>query len=582
MNAPEPVHRAWDRARLAAALLAVDPGLQGAVLQARAGPAREAWLEILRGLMNEDTTWKRVSYQISDETLYGGIDLAATLKTGRAVHRPGLLDALKGGVGVLAMAERAGPGLAARLSAALDGPGAPMLIALDEAADPDEAVPGGLSERLAFHIDLSEVSLADLEGDQGIGVDIDPESIAMAKVRLPHILSGEAERALVETAVALGIDSLRPPLLALRAARAAAALYELDEVTEAQAGLAARLVLAPRATRLPQPEQAEDAQAPDDQPDSAESDAQPEPQDERSGDDEMRAPDDMTELTLEAARTAIPEGLLAKIEAGAAGAESGGAGKAGAARKEGLRGRPAGARRGDLAGRRLDVMATLRAAAPWGKARRTGLSRFKPGPPLEVRQEDFRIKRFKPKAETVTIFVVDASGSLALNRLAEAKGAVETMLADSYVRRDQVALIAFRGTGSETLLPPTRSLTRAKRSLAALPGGGGTPLATAIDSAEALAHAAARQGRSVTLVFLTDGAANITREGAGSRETAQAEAREAAKRLRAAGHAAILVDVSKRGADTAKSLAEAMAARYVRLPAAQSGALAEIAREAAA
>ena len=193
------------------------------------------------------------------------------------------------------------------------------------------------------------------------------------------------------------------------------------------------------------------------------------------------------------------------------------------------------------------------------------------------------MKRFKQKAETVTLFVVDASGSLALNRLAEAKGAVELMLAESYVRRDQVALIAFKGSGAETLLPPTRSLTRAKKSLAALPGGGGTPLAAAIEAAEALAHAAARQGRSVTLVFLTDGAANMTRDGAPGREAAQAEAREAAKRLRLAGHKVLLVDVSKRGADEARAMAAEMAARYVRLPrAGGAAALADLAREAAA
>ncbi|MGJ3230813.1 MAG: magnesium chelatase subunit D [Oceanicaulis sp.] len=570
----------WGRARLAAGLLAVDPGLGGAVVAARAGPARDAWLDLLRALMGEDTPWRRIPANINDEALLGGIDLAATLKTGKPVMRDGLLAQIRGGTGVMAMAERAEAGLAARLAAALDGPEPPMIVALDEAADPDEGAPGALTERLAFHLDLSAVSLADLENEDGLDVDVDAESVAMAKVRLTHVLNGEAERALTETALALGIDTLRAPILALRAARAAAALYGLDEISEAEAAIAARLVLAPRATRIPQPEEAE---APEDRSNEDGENATPEAEDDaRGGGEELRAPDDMTELTLEAARAAIPEGLLVKLKAGP-GASKGGAGKAGAARKEGLRGRPAGSRRGTPGdGRRLDLMATLRAAAPWGRARRKGLARFKPGPSLEVRQEDMRIKRFKPKAETVTIFVVDASGSLALNRLAEAKGAVEAMLAESYVRRDQVALIAFRGTGSETLLPPTRSLTRAKRSLAALPGGGGTPVAAAIESAEALAHAAARQGRSVTLVFLTDGAANITRDGIGSREKAQAEAREAAARLRAAGHAAILVDVSKRGADTARSLAEAMAARYVRLPAADSGALADIARKAAA
>lgn len=575
----------WGEARLAAALLAVDPGLGGAVLKARAGPARDAWLETLRDLVNEATPWRRIPAGVGDEALLGGVDLAATLKAGHAVHRAGLLDEIKNGVGVLAMAERAETGLAARLALALDSAPAPMIIALDESADPDEGAPGALIERLAFHLDLSDVSLSDLNT---AAPGHDREAIAMARVRLPHVENAGAARALTQTAAALGINSLRPPLLALRAARAAAALDGLDEIGEEQAALAARLVLGPRALHLPHEDQS------DDPPQDSEPDAPPrddeaqndnnEPDDQNDDlPDDAQTPDELTEITTEAAKAAIPAGLLARLEAGVSNSRASSAGQSGATRKSGQRGRPAGTRRGDPGeGRKLDVLATLRAAAPWGRVRRRGWDRLKSGPALEVRREDFRIKHFKQKAETLTIFVVDASGSLALNRLAEAKGAVELMLAESYVRRDQVALIAFRGSTAETLLPPTRSLTRAKKCLSALPGGGGTPLATAIEAAEALAHGAARQGRTVTLVFLTDGAANVTRAGTGGRDVAQAEAHDAARRLRAAGHATIIVDVSKRGADTAKSVAQNMAARYVRLPAGNPGALADLARKSAA
>ena len=574
---------AWGQARLAAAVLAVDPGLGGAVLTARAGPARDAWLSLYRGLLGEDVAWRRIPAGVNDEALLGGIDLAATLKTGRAVRRGGLLDEIRGGVGLLAMAERAEAGLAGRLAAALDGPQPPVIVALDEASEPDEAAPGALAERLALHVDLNSVSLSDLrEAETGI----DLEGAAMARVHLPFVLNGDVERALTETALALGIDSLRPPLQALRAARASAALANRDEVTDEDVRIAARLVLAPRARRIPM-EEAEpepEPETPETEDGREETGTDGETAEDGMDEDDAPAPSDLTEITTEAAQAAIPAGLLARLQAAGGPSRSRGAGKAGATQKDGQRGRPAGVRRGDPGeGKRLDVMATLRAAAPWGRARRKGLQRFKPGPALEVRREDFRVKRFKQKAETVTIFVVDASGSLALNRLAEAKGAVELMLAESYVRRDQVALIAFKGEGAETLLPPTRSLTRAKRSLAALPGGGGTPLAAAIEAAEHLADGAARQGRSVTLVFLTDGAANITRDGTPGRESAQAEARQAARRLRLAGHGAIVVDVSKRGAEDAEALAAEMVARYVRLPRTGGAeALADIAREAAA
>ena len=126
-----------------------------------------------------------------------------------------------------------------------------------------------------------------------------------------------------------------------------------------------------------------------------------------------------------------------------------------------------------IPGGRLDLIETLRAAAPWQPLRRAEALRCggPVGAQVLVRAQDFRLRRYQQRQQTTTVFTVDASGSLALHRLAEAKGAVELLLADCYVRRDQVALIAFRCTGAQLLLPPTRSLVRAKRCLAELPGG---------------------------------------------------------------------------------------------------------------
>jgi magnesium chelatase subunit D len=153
-----------------------------------------------------------------------------------------------------------------------------------------------------------------------------------------------------------------------------------------------------------------------------------------------------------------------------------------------------------------------------------------------------------------------------MQRLAEVKGAVELMLADCYIRRDEVALIAFRGTKAELLLPPTRSLTRAKRSLAALPGGGGTPLSIAIDAAATLALAIRGKGQSPTIVLMTDGRANVRRDGQGDRAGAEAEAHDAARQLGATGIPVVLVDTSPRPQATAQKLASEMQARYVALP----------------
>jgi magnesium chelatase subunit D len=183
-----------------------------------------------------------------------------------------------------------------------------------------------------------------------------------------------------------------------------------------------------------------------------------------------------------------------------------------------------------------------------------------------VRRDDFHITRYRERRETTTLFAVDASGSAALHRLAEAKGAVELLLADCYVRRDRVALLAFRGPGCELLLPPTRSLARAKRSLAGLPGGGGTPLASAIDAAAALADSVRRRGETPVIVFLTDGRANIGRDGKGGRERAHADALAAASALRVMGLTAVLLDTSPQPQPAARQVADAMGARYLPLP----------------
>jgi magnesium chelatase subunit D len=238
-----------------------------------------------------------------------------------------------------------------------------------------------------------------------------------------------------------------------------------------------------------------------------------------------------------------------------------------------------GSRRGEPRGSlRLHLVETLRAAAPGQRLRRQGAEDGR----IAVRRDDFRVVRLKQRTPTTTIFVVDASGSAAARRLAEAKGAVELLLADCYVRRDEVALIAFRGAAAELLLPPTRSLVRARRCLAGLPGGGGTPLASAIDAAVALADGVTRRGASASVVLLTDGRANIARDGGPGRPRANADALAAAKAFRAANLPALLVDTSALPEPAARTVAETMGAAYLPLPHADAATLSGAVRAARA
>ena len=185
---------------------------------------------------------------------------------------------------------------------------------------------------------------------------------------------------------------------------------------------------------------------------------------------------------------------------------------------------------------------------------------------LRVHAGDLRVSRLQQRSATATVFVIDASGSSALHRLAEAKGAINLLLADCYVRRDQVGVIAFRGARAEVLLEPTRSLVRARRSLAALPGGGGTPLASALEATLRMAGQVRRSGCAPVVVLLTDGRANIARNGEPGRSAAEADALAAARLLRAQSLTSLLVDTSPQPAPAARRLAAEMGAVYRALP----------------
>jgi magnesium chelatase subunit D len=600
---------AWTDALDAAAVFAVDPhGIGGVRLRGVHPALRPVWFDRLREWLTAPAPLLRVPCQVPAARLLGGLDLAATLQAGRPVAERGLLAAADGGVLVLQMAERLPAASAALIAAALDdgavqlerdgfslrAPARLGVVACDEGIAADELPPAALLDRLACWVDLQHVSWrvaqdADLATALPDAAQLEAARARLATVMVPE----EVGRALCTACLALGIDSLRVPLLALRVARAAAALDGAASVAHEHAALAARLVIAPRARSVPPddapaPEETAAQTPPQDAPPQArdaEDPAQTEP--DPDGADEDGAPPDTPfgDVVLEAARAALPQDLLERIARGAAPRHAGAAGgRTGVQQRSKLRGRPVGTQRGDpRGGVRLHVLETLRAAAPWQRLRRRDRpdphgGATAPGRRVEVRREDFRVVRYSQRSQTTVIFVVDASGSAALRRLGEAKGAVELFLADCYVRRDQVALITFRGRGAELLLPPTRSLARARRCLAAVPGGGGTPVAAGLRSAAALADAARRRGELALVVLLTDGKANIGLDGKPGRAQAGADALAMAHLLRRGGVRSLLIDFSPRPQIEAQDLAREMGAQYLPLPYAGAAGVADAVR----
>ena len=592
-----------------AALFAVDPvGLGGVALRSPACDNRDQWLALLKSLLPSQTPLRRVPLNINDTALLGGLDLGATLQAGKPIALKGLLSQADGGVLVLAMAERMSLSSAARFGSVLDTGMVALqrdgldtsakaslgLVALDEGASDDEQMPAGLADRLAFRL------LMGAQDEDEEGPEWTAQEVLNARESLSQVtIDDEAVQALCAAALALGIDSLRASVFAVRVARAAAALAGSNTVEEEHTGVAARLVLAPRATRLPpaappeneaQDTPAETQEPPEPSPEPPSEPESPDAQnkDESKADDDQEEdpglPENLAEMVLEAAQAAIPSGLLASLKIGQLQrAKTPTSGSAGALQKNALRGRPVGARKGEpRAGQRINVLETLRAAAPWQKLRqRQQAPTDGQKQRIVVRKEDFHVTRFRQSGQTTTVFVVDASGSSALNRLAEAKGAVELLLADCYVRRDSVAVLAFRGQTAELILPPTRSLARAKRSLAGLPGGGGTPLAHAIDAAILLADQLRKKGETPIVVLLTDGKGNIARDGRAGRAQAAADALAAATEMRLRGFSTLLVDTSPQAQDAAKNLAQAMGAQYLALPYAGANSLNQAVRAVA-
>jgi magnesium chelatase subunit D len=181
----------------------------------------------------------------------------------------------------------------------------------------------------------------------------------------------------------------------------------------------------------------------------------------------------------------------------------GAAGRRSRARTE--HGRTTGARapRGTLTA--LHLAATVRAAAPYQRARgRTGAG-------LVVRRGDLRQAVREGREGNLVLFVVDASGSMAARRrMGAVKGAVLSLLLDAYQRRDKVGLVTFRGASADVALPPTSSVEAAAARLESLPTGGRTPLAAGLLRAhEVLRVERLRDpARRPLLVVVTDGRAS--------------------------------------------------------------------------
>ena len=583
-----PVQQAWFDANLVAILLAINPrGLNGVSIRGQFGPVRDSWLHYFESLLPSDSKVIKAPANLSPEQLFGSLDIESALLSGKFRVSQGLLEKLGGQYLLLPMAERMNLQTMTHISQALDQKnlfnhphtvkdGHFGVVVFDESDPQEEGVNLRLLDRLAFTIYLDRFSIGDIKQS----LEVTPSDIEAAKVLMPSVTCPQdLIEVLVKAGLSLGISSLRANQFAIEAAKSLAALRGLTVVGQEEVIDAARLVYTHLKSMQALPEEESSSQSEGDADNNEEDQHHSENEtskDSEASDLQNEDPsspnDELEELVVEAVKTSMPPKLMLQMNQSLKTTKTKAsiAGKSGSIEKSHLSGRPHGARKGSPGnGKRLDILKSIRSAIPWQRLRiQNGDVSVKSGigSKIRFRAEDLHTKQYLKRRGTITIFLVDASGSSATQRLSEAKGALEELLGQCYIRRDEVAMLSMRGSKVEIVLPPTRSLVRARRNLATLPGGGGTPLASGLRSANEMAISLERKGLTPIIVIMTDGKANVNLNGVGGRVGAHHDALATAKELRMKNHRILFVDTSPQPEKLAQELANAMAAQYFPLP----------------
>lgn len=573
----------------------------------------------------------QVPLNVTEDRLIGSVDVEESVRQGKTVFQPGLLARANRGVLYIDELNLLDEGLAnvllevissgvvrvEREGLSVTHPCKPLVIAT---WNPEEGeVRPHLMDRMAICLNVDAVPLSQEQRIQAVdsaasfaddplafikNVDEDTDqmatSIVLAREYLKEVVvTNQQLEYLVTESVRSVCQGHRAELFALEVARASAALEGRENVNADDLKTAVRLAILPRSLvmnnemdqEMDQPPPPQQPPPPPQEPENQEQDNEQEEEEEEDREMEEQEQDEEVEEVPEVPEEFMfdPEGVVLDPEL-LEFAQSQKQGKAGG---RGLvfsqdRGRYIKAMLPRGGTQRLAVDATLRASAPFQKARRErnkGSSRK-----VFVEETDMRIKRLARKAGALVVFLVDASGSMALNRMNAAKGAAIRLLTEAYQTRDKVALIPFQGNRAEVVLPPTKSVTMAKKRLERMPCGGGSPLAHGLMQAVRTGMNSMKSGDvgRVIIVCISDGRANVplatsegeTLEEKMTKKELKEETLVISKQIRALGGVELLcIDTENKFVSTgmAKDLAEAAGGSYHSLPKATDESVAQVA-----
>jgi magnesium chelatase subunit D len=532
-----------EEAKLSLILNVIDPRCGGVIFAGEKGSGKSTLARLVKNLLPPLTPFVELPLNVTEDALLGGIDIEETIRTGKRIFQPGILNRADQGViyiddvnllppeivALVLESHGRGENIVEREGLTVRQGSRFMLMAT---MNPEEAV---LSPHFLDRFGMCVFWESLKEGPQKIAVikkampedsrgNPPPPSdenlkdkIGMAKHRLDEVIvPASIEDHIVQLGLGSHIAGHRGDLFLLRAARAYAAFLGEREVAKGHVDAVMDLVLGHRKRILAQTEDKRpDKRQGTEQDLKSEKDARREQEPKRQRGEKMASEAPAQDGSLDGpprSRESTPKEEVFQV------------GNPFPVRRLVFRkdrvsrkasGRRTKTRLKEKSGRYVKsilkakeddvaIDATIRAAAPLQKTRgRRDI--------LVVQREDLRFKQRERKMGHLVVFIVDGSGSMgAKRRMVETKAAIQSLLFDCYHKRDRVSLIVFRKDRAEVVLPPTSSVELASRSLRDLPVGGKTPLSSGLLQAYRLIKQVGFKEPQTRFLFvlITDGRAN--------------------------------------------------------------------------